>query len=65
MHLTVCGNIELIKDNWQIIQQFINESHIKSQIQIENNQIKDIKEKNHIPIYSPATIIGSQHVESG
>jgi len=64
MHLTICGNIELIKENWQIIEQFINETKIKSQIQIENNQIKDLKVK-HIPISSSATIIGSQHEESG
>jgi hypothetical protein len=64
MHLTICGNIELIKENWQIIEQFINESQRKSQIEIENNQIKDIKEK-YIPLSSPATIIGSQHEESG
>jgi Zn-dependent M16 (insulinase) family peptidase len=64
MHLTICGNVELIKENWQIIEQFIQESHSKSQIEIENYPIKEMKDK-HIPILSPGTIIGSQHEESG
>jgi Zn-dependent M16 (insulinase) family peptidase len=61
MHLTICGNIELIKENWQIVEEFINETKIKSQIEIKNNQIKE----KHIPVSPPATIIGSQHEESG
>jgi len=62
MHLSICGNMELIKGNWQIIEEFINESKLKSQIDMENNEIKE----KQIPILSsPATIIGSQHEESG
>ncbi len=62
MHLSICGNMELIKGNWQIIEEFIDESKLKSQIDMENNEIKE----KQIPILSsPATIIGSQHEESG
>lgn len=61
MHLTICGNIELIKNNWQIIEQFINESKTKSQLEFQYNQIKE----KQIQLHSPMTIIGSQHEESG
>jgi hypothetical protein len=61
MHLTICGNIELIKNNWQIIEQFINESKTKSQLEFQYNQIKE----KQIQLHSPTTIIGSQHEESG
>ncbi|CAF1106502.1 unnamed protein product [Adineta steineri] len=64
MHWSICGNMELIKGNWQIMEQFINESKIKSQIDIENHEIKEVKGK-HIPVLSPATIMGSPHEESG
>jgi Zn-dependent M16 (insulinase) family peptidase len=61
MHLTICGSLEIIKENWQIIEQFMNESKIKSQVEIENIQAKE----KHIPVLSPATIIGSPQEESG
>jgi Zn-dependent M16 (insulinase) family peptidase len=61
MHLTICGNIELIKDNWQIIDEFINECKTKSQQEFQYNQIKE----KQISLHSPATIIGSPHEESG
>ncbi|CAF0735773.1 unnamed protein product [Adineta ricciae] len=64
IHLTVCGNVELIKDNRQIIEQFIKECHAKSQVDIESSANKDTKGK-HIQTVSPAAIIGSPHEESG
>ncbi|CAF4594886.1 unnamed protein product, partial [Rotaria magnacalcarata] len=42
----------------------MNECKTKSQIEIEDNQIKETKGKQ-IPTSSPAIIIGSQHEESG
>ena len=64
IHLTVCGNVELVKVNRQIIEQFINECHAKSQIDIESSVNKDMK-GNHMQTVSPAAIIGSPHEESG
>ncbi|CAF3519311.1 unnamed protein product [Rotaria socialis] len=64
MHFTICGNMELIEGNWNIVQQFMNECKTKSQIAIEDNQLKETKGKQ-IPTASPAIIIGTQHEESG
>ncbi|CAF3431779.1 unnamed protein product [Rotaria sp. Silwood1] len=61
MHFSICGNMELIEGNWHIIEQFMNESKLKSQIEIENNQIKG----KNVSTESPATIIGTPHEESG
>lgn len=62
MHLTIAGNIELIKEDWQIVEEFMNETKLKSQnIEIKNYPIKE----KSISLTSPATIIGSQHEESG
>ncbi|UJR26968.1 hypothetical protein I4U23_008275 [Adineta vaga] len=64
IHLTICGNVDLIKDNRQIIEQFMKESKAKSNITIEDSITKDIKGK-HIPTVSSAAVIGSPHEESG
>lgn len=61
VHLTIVGNIQLVKENWQIVEEFINETKLKSQIDIEQFPIK----QNSLPAISPTIIIGSQHEESG
>ena len=64
MHLTICGNIDFIKKDWQFIEQFITESQMKSRINMENIDVKAINDKR-IPTLSPATIIGSPQEDSG
>lgn len=64
MHLTICGNVEIVEGSWNILQEFINECKTKSQIEIEDRKIKENTTKN-IPVVVPATIIGTEHEESG
>lgn len=63
-HLTICGNMEMIKPNWNIIERFQQECRQTSEQQFEQVDGKDLKDK-HVPTFSPATIIGSPHEESG
>ncbi|CAF0727931.1 unnamed protein product [Rotaria sordida] len=65
MHLTICGNMELIEENWSIIDQFMHESKLKSQIEMKNNEIKEKYTPILPSLSSSATIIGNQHEESG
>lgn len=62
MHLTICGNVELVKKHWLIIDQFLAEVKIKSQLDIDPQPIEEIEEKH---LHSPGTIIGNPHEESG
>lgn len=62
MHLTICGNIDLIKEQWSILDEFLQETRTKSQIEIEENLVHETPEKQ---AYSPVTIIGNPHEESG
>jgi hypothetical protein len=64
MHLSICGNMDFVKQNWQIIEQFRSETQIKSRINIDNNKIKEIKKK-FLPTLAPATIIGVPQEDSG
>ena len=60
LHLIICGNVKLIEEHRQIIDEFINESKLKSQIEFDINEIDKI---NILPSLS-TTIIGLQHEES-
>ena len=62
MHLTICGNVQLIKEHWPIVDQFLEEVRTKSQISIEENLVEASQNKQ---VYSPVTIIGNPHEESG
>lgn len=62
MHLTICGNVELIKKNWLIIDEFLNEMKIKSQFDLNDQPVEEIEEKH---LHPPTTIIGNPHEESG
>ena len=64
MHLTICGNMEMIKPNWNIIERLQQECRQTSEQLFEQVDGKDLKDK-HVPTFSPATIIGSPHEESG
>lgn len=61
LHLNICGDIKLVKDNYRIIEEFLDEAKCQSQIEFE---IKSSPTKP-LSIYSPVTILGNQHEESG
>ena len=61
VHLTVCGDMKLIKDHWTFVEELMSECKRKSQIDEDKAETK----AKPMPAPAPATIIGCAHEESG
>lgn len=61
LHLTICGNMQLVQENYQIIEEFLNETKRRSQIELD---IPNIPAKP-LAIDSPVTILGNPQEDSG
>jgi len=63
LHLTICGNMNLIRTHWNFVESFLVDVQRQSQFQFEDFSTNE-KKICQIPSLVPATIIGSPHEES-